>query len=135
MLDTVPWFLLGTLIKDLLSKRSEIGVVRNQLLESIVLPHVAFTEHQNVVSASEWIREECDRFDDDFRVFCDSLISRRTVIVPLRKLSKFGDLTLQGSALGTEAHCSVDPNVFGDDATFSVQIGKVVKSSFSSCVY
>jgi hypothetical protein len=133
LLNTIPRFLGFTLLKNWGSKVSEVSVVRNQLLESSVFPHETLTKDQNVISSSEWIREVSNRFDNDFRVFCDGLIRRRTVIIPLGKFRQIVDFAWECPAFRTKPHGSINPNVFSDDLAFLVKIRKVVKSSLSNC--
>ena len=114
---------------------SEIGVVGNEFLESVVLPHVSLAKHQNVVTTSKGIGEVGASSDDDLRVLGDGLIGRGTIIVPLGDLVKGGDRSRESSTLGAESHSSIDPNVFSNDLTLLVQVRKVVEGGLTSSVH
>jgi hypothetical protein len=66
LLDSIPWLFTGSSIENWLSEGSEVGVGWDKVLVSGVLPCKGLAQDKDVVSLSEWIREKCDWFDDDF---------------------------------------------------------------------
>ena len=118
LFNSEPWLLTLCfwIFENLVSEDSEIGVAWNELLASSVLPSISFGEHQNVVASAERISEVCDRFHDDFRVVGASLVTGRSIIIPLRKIGKGSDLGGESPGLGSESDtATVNPDVLSND--------------------
>ena len=88
LLDTVPGLLLETLVPNLSCKVSEVGVAGHEDLASAVLPVEGLAKDEDVVTFSEGVIEVGDGLEDDFGVLSHGLVSGRTIIVPLRDVSK-----------------------------------------------
>ena len=130
MLDSEPWLLAKIGVKYLLSVCSEVGVGWDQLLVSVVFPGECLGEYKDVVASKEGVWVESYRLDDDFRVFCCSLVARRTVKVPIGELLDTSYFLFEGPILGSESERAVDPNVSGDDLSMLVDVSEKVERRF-----
>lgn len=74
LFDAVPRFFFCALVEDSACEVSEVCIGGDEVLEGAVLPHPALGEHEDVVAAAEWVREECDRLEDDLGVLRDGLV-------------------------------------------------------------
>ena len=75
MLNSVPWLLSGSGIKDWFGESSEVSIGWDELLIGGVLPDEALGENEDVVSTSEWIRVVGNWLHDDLGVLGCGLVA------------------------------------------------------------
>ena len=87
MLDSKPGLLVGG-IHDLFGMYSEVSVGWLKLLASGVRPFEGLGHDEQVVALSEGVAEVGDWAHDDLGVVSLSLVAGRTIVIPLRQVSK-----------------------------------------------
>ena len=75
LLDTVPWFFLGALVKDFFGEMTEVGISRFELLAGAILPAEGLGHNEDVVTLAEWVTEDSNRLHNDFRVVGGGLVA------------------------------------------------------------
>ena len=79
------------------------------------MPFIGLSHDKDVIALSEGVTVEGDGPHDDLRVVCESLETRRTIVVPLWEVGEAADFAWDGAALGTEGDSgSINPDILAD---------------------
>jgi len=112
LFDSEPGLFVGGGVHDLLGMGAEVCVSWLEVLASGVRPSVGLCHDEQVVALSEGVAEVGDWAHDDLGVVSLSLVAGRTIVIPLRQVSKGGDFTRKCPALGAKDDAAaVEPDV------------------------
>lgn len=102
LLDTIPGLFGGNfgVVPNLVGVVSEVGIGRNELLQSVVLPVPGLAHNNYVVAASEGISEVGNGSQGDLGLLSDGLVGGGSVVVPLGDIGNFLNLLGKGTCLG-----------------------------------
>jgi hypothetical protein len=105
LLETEPGLKAFCLLHDLLGVMAVVSLVGGAVVV------VAFCEDEDVVAATERVREDCDGTQKDIRVVAGGLVGGRAIEIPGAELADVGDLFAHGGRLRAETAIAVDPDV------------------------
>ena len=115
LFNSEPRLFSSILIENILSVVSEVSVRRHEFLAGSISPLEGLRHDNDVVALSEGVSKEGHGLHDDLRVVSRSLVTRRSVVVPLGNISERRDDAFECAALGTECDAAaINPDVLGD---------------------
>jgi hypothetical protein len=112
LLETKPELLFLDSIEDLLGYMAEIGVGRINLFVKLILPFVSVAKNNIVSMSSEGVLIELTGLENDFRLVDSSLVSLRSIVIPIWEIFDSFRLLVENSGFRSSIHSSsINPYV------------------------